>query len=390
MNRFGYQKKLGIFLAGSLLLLFIGLVGLLSIVPAISPSTGATMADLLRSAFGPLPVAWLEGRSLAMQDMVNQFISMHDGGQRAISLAQSGPGRSALKGQGKVLASPLNSARMPAAGNAVSAAPQIGWQALGPLVNGSPVMAQTMLTLDPQRPYAGIALVRMDLSVLKLHMVPGYQEPSHAQNVVAAFPHLGLTPAADQPHLVAGFNGGFKAINGHYGMMVNGTTLLPPIPGMATLAIYQDGHVAIGAWGQDLRPSPDILAFRQNCPLIIQNGQVNPEVGVDSSAIWGNTIGNKEISWRTGVGLTQDGRYLIYAVGNGTSVATLAEALQQAGAYNAMQLDINRPFARFVTYQATGSTKAPLRAVPLLNEMENDPRLYLVPHYRDYFYLTMQ
>ena len=61
-------------------------------------------------------------------------------------------------------------------------------------------------------------------------------------------------------------------------------------------------------------------------------------------------------------------------------------ALLRAGAYNAMQLDINRPFARFVTYRGLGAPNP--QAILLLNEMEKDPTLYLVPHTRDFFYLT--
>jgi hypothetical protein len=387
MNQLRIEKRFVAFFAGVSVLLLAGMLALLAIAPVSSPAFGAEMADLLRSVVGPQPVAWLEGRSLAMQDAFNRFVSAHNGGQRAISLAQVQPAPIARKAQQAAGSRAGQPAPLPSS-NVVSAAPQIGWQALGPVVNGSPAMAQTLLSLDPQRPYAAIALVRMDLSLLKLHMMPGYQEPSHAPAVVAAFPHLGTTPPADLPHLVAGFNGGFKAINGHYGMMVNGVTILPPQPGLATLAIYQDGHVAIGVWGQDMTASPDMVAFRQNCPPIITNGQVNPEVAVDNRSVWGNTVGNKEITWRTAVGLSQDGRYLIYAVGNGTTVETLAEALQQAGAYNAMQLDINHPFARFVTYQATNTAKASLKAIPLLDQMENDPSLYLVPHPRDYFYLT--
>ena len=399
MNQFRSQRKLTAFVAGTLVLLCIGLFGLLAVVPAVSPMAGAQGADLLRSVLGPSPVAWLEGRSLAAQDIFNRFMAAQDGGQKAISLAQTdsipapGPLQRKASSAGSSAPAGLSNARsiplLPST-NAVTAAPQIGWQPLGPAVNGSPAMGQTILALDPQRPYAAIALVRMDLSVLKLHMMPGTSEPSHAPQVVSAFPDLGLTPAADQLHLIAGFNGGFKAINGHYGMMVNGVTVLPPQPGLATLAIYRDGHVAIGTWGQDMGPSPDIVAFRQNCPPIIQNGQISPEVYVDNHLIWGQTVGNREITWRTAVGLSQDGRYLIYAVGNGTTVQTLAQALQQAGAYNAMQLDINRPFAHFVTYQRSGSLATGLTAVPLLNQMENDPTLYLVPHSRDYFYLTTQ
>lgn len=387
------------FVAGTIFILLIGLFGLLAVVPAVSPNTGAQVADWIRSAVGPRPVAFLESGFLAIQDSFNRFMAAHDGGQQKISLAQSPTitmasvppvqrKLSLASTSTTATATASQPATVAALPDVVTAAPNIGWQAFGPTVNGSPVMAQTLLTLDPQRLYAGIALVRIDLSRLSLHMMPGYQEPSHAVNVVNAIPNIGLIPAADQLHLVAAFNGGFKAINGEYGMMVNGVTLLPPQLGIATLAIYQDGHVAIGVWGQDIGPSPDIVAFRQNCPPIIQRGSINPQVYVDNQALWGNTVGNKAIAWRTAVGITQDGRYLIYAVGNGTTIETLAQALLQGGAYNAMQLDINRPFARFVTYQPSDNSRWSLMAVPLLSQMENDSRLYITPHYRDYFYLT--
>ncbi len=402
-------------LAGFISFLLAGLMGVLVIVPAVSPSAGAQVADMIRSVAGPQPVADLESVSFQIQDSINRFISAHDGGQKAISLSPtnaaqnppqvkqtnvgqaSSPMQQTNVGQmpqmqrraGSIVPTTPTAAPLPV-NDVVNAAPQIGWQAYGPNVNGSPVMAQALLSLDPQRPYAGIALVRIDLSKLKLHMEPGFLEPSHTKDVVSAIPNLGLTPASDQANLIAGFNGGFKAVNGNYGMMVNGITILPPVPGIATIAIYKDGHIALGAWGQDILPSADMVAFRQNCPPIIHNGQYNSYVGVDNRSMWGDTIGNQAITWRTGLGITQDGRYLIYAVGNGTTVATLAQALQFAGAYNAMQLDINRHYAHFVTYQPSGKPNPPLRAVQLLDQMENDPTLYLVAHSRDYFYLTSQ
>ena len=370
------------------------MLGLLAAIPVLSPSTGAEMADWLRAILGPKPVAMLEGESLAVQDAFNRLVSSWNGGQKAISLAdlpstqaQSGlqkkPGEVALTTGGtKALPRHLSSL------NVVNAQPDLGWKTFGPLVNGSPAMAETLVTVDPQRPYAGIALVRIDLGWLKLHMMPGTLEPSHSPAVMAALPQRGVVPASDQAHLVAAFNGGFKAINGDYGMMVSGVTLLPPKPGLATIAIYQDGHVAMGVWGQQILPSADMIAYRQNCPPLIVDGQINPQVNEPSRAIWGNTVGNSAITWRTAIGLTQDGQYLIYAVGNGTGVPLLAQALREAGAYDAMQLDINRPFARFVTYQGAGGDPASYTAVTLLNEMEKEPRLYLAPHKRDFFYLT--
>jgi Phosphodiester glycosidase len=391
------------------MLSFASLIGVI-VLPAVSPSAGARGADLLRSVLGPRPVATLESVSFQIQDTFNRFLSSVNGGKPQISIdqqnltQQSAPIPSLLlRRQPPALPTPTSApadsptAPIPNAQNTavsapgtdvVSAFPQVGWQNYGPHVNGQPAMAQALLTPDPQRPYAGIALVRIDLSKLQLHMEPGFLEPSHTATVQNAIPGLGMIPATDQSVLAAGFNGGFRAINGQYGMVINGVMLLPPLPGIATVAIYKDGHVQIGTWGQDMFPGiPDMIALRQNCPPLLQNGQINPQVSIDNRALWGNTVGNSTITWRTGLGITQDGSYLIYAVGNGTSVATLAQALQDAGAYNAMQLDINRHYAHFVTYQPSPGSSH-LTAVQLLDQMESDPTLYLVAHSRDFFYLT--
>ncbi len=393
-------------ITAAMIVLF-GAIAMIGIVPAVFPSVGAGLADLLRTALGPQPVADLESISFKIQDMLNQYRAAQDGGKPLISfstqpapqIANIAPTPLAITPRALTKSgTPLHALQVvPQISNTsnsdvLAANPQIGWQAYGPTVNGAPVMARALLLLDPQRSYAGIALVRIDLSKLQLHMMPGYEEPSHALQVVQGIPNLGMVPPADQTNLIAAFNGGFKAVNGHYGMMMDGVTLLPPLPDIATVAIYQDGHVQIGAWGQDIQPSSNIIAYRQNCPLLIQAGQINPGVYTDNRQVWGDTIGNKEVTWRTGLGITQDGRYLIYAVGNGTSVDTLAQAMQQAGAYNAMQLDINQHFAHFVTYQPTGNVNA--NGLPaftmsqLLSQMENSQNIYVMPHMRDFFYLT--
>ena len=376
----------------SISLLIAALFGVGVILPAVSPASGAQVADLLRSVVGPQPVADIESVSFRIKDAINQYLSVHDGGKAQISIYQYTAYQAPVAARKLVSTSnnpfqPVQAVNIPAT-DVVSAAPQIGWHAYGQTMNGTPMMAQALLSQDPQRPYAAIALVRIDLSRLQLHMMPGYLEPSHDGNILKAIPNVGMIPLPDQSHLIAAFNGGFKAVNGHYGMMVNGLTLLPPQPGLATLAVYRDGHVNIGAWEGGISPTPDLVAFRQNCPLIVQNGQLNQMVNVVNYVMWGNTIGNQDITWRTGVGITKDSRYLIYAVGNGASVQTLAQALLNAGAYNAMQLDINQHYAHFAAYQSTGNSASPLKAVQLLDQMESDPSLYLTPHSRDYFYLT--
>jgi hypothetical protein len=220
--------------------------------------------------------------------------------------------------------------------------------------------------------------------------MPGYQEPSHSPQVFHAFPNLGIIPNGDQQKLIAAFNGGFKTINGHYGMMVNDVTLVPPRDNMGTIAIYRDGRVQIGAWGKDITPTGDMIGYRQNCPPLIDAGQLNPDLAFNNRNEWGYT-GNTDIVWRTGLGLTEDGKYLIYAVGNGTSAMTLAQVLQKAGAYSAIQLDINQYYAHFETYHPENSSNSngfKLIAERLLDKMINEVNIYLTPHARDFFYLT--
>ena len=171
---------------------------------------------------------------------------------------------------------------------------------------------------------------------------------------------------------------------------MDNVTLIDPINGIATVAVYKNGDVRIGVWGKDIMPSSDIIAYRQNCPPLIENGQITNYVNNPSRQLWGMTQA-ADATWRTGLGITQDNRYLIYAVGNATTAPSLASALQTGGAYWAMQLDINSGYQRFITYQTNNSgTGLPLIGQPLLSEMSNDPTLYLTPSDRDFFYMTVR
>lgn len=388
-NRAGTTKKWLWRLSLAVLLKLSVIVFVLAVIPAAFPGLGATMADILRGVVGPQPVAMLESVSSRLHDTLSRQLYKNSAPQ--IQWSASTPMKQSptlSKAPGKLAPLVVNARKNDSA--VVTTAPQIGWQAYGPLVNGTDVMARALVSPDSYRPYTAVALVRIDLSKLQLHMVPGYLEPSHSQQVVHAFPDLGMVPTSDQQDLIAAFNGGFKAVNGHYGMVINDVTLLPARPNMGTVAIYRDGHVQIGAWGKDITPSTDIIALRQNCPPLIDGGQLSPDLAYDNRNEWGYT-GNTDITWRTGLGISEDGRYLIYAVGNGTSAVTLANVLKEAGAYAAIQLDINQYYAHFETYQPNAPS-APngshIVAVRLLDKMTNITNLYLTPNARDFFYLT--
>jgi hypothetical protein len=364
------------------------LVAGLAIVPSLFPALGARSADVLRGVVGVQAVSALESASSSMRDQLNQVRFGHGVALPQISWAARGQLASGTTGNKPANGPSPTSKRgaLAPATSIVTAAPQIGWQAFGPAPDGTPVMARTMLLVDPHRSYAGVALVRMDLTRLSLHMMPGIIEPAHPSGIEQAIPSLGMVPLSDLALLAAAFNGGFKSIHGHYGMMDNGFTLLPPENGIATVAIYRDGSVKMGTWNKDLFPSPDMVAFRQNCPPLIDAGQINPGLDTDASRAWGFSH-NTDITWRTGLGIAQDGRTLIYAVGNGTNAKFLAQALQEAGAYYAMQLDINQYYAQFDTYSRANGQLASQR---LLDQMTVNPGLFLTPSVRDFFYVTLQ
>ena len=89
-------------------------------------------------------------------------------------------------------------------------------------------------------------------------------------------------------------------------------------------------------------------------------------------------------------GITRDGRFLIYATGPSLTVQSLGDALRIAGAYNAMQLDINGFFTRFAIYHtAPPNSRHPVAADKLLNEMSVTPNQFLEPYDRDFFYVTL-
>jgi len=401
-NQRSGQKRIGmlykLLASGLVAVLVLGVA--LAVVPEVFPNVGADIAERLRTVFGPQPVAMLESISFQLQDKINSFRSEVDGGQVQINVSSQLPNNPDQVSTPAIEPSPTSqSPNIPSAQdiqnppvNVVTDAPDLGWQAYGPMVQGNPVMAQAVVKLDPQRPYAAIVLVRIDLSKIQLHIMPGTLEPPHPAQIKQFIPNLGAVPLQEQDKLLVAFNGGFRSIHGHYGMTVNDVSLLPPVPGIATLAIYRDGHVQLGTWGRDINPSADMLAFRQNCPPLIELGTINPDLSIIDKDAWGYT-NNLDITWRTGLGITQDGHYLIYAVGNGNSAETLAEAFVAAGAYNAMQLDINQFYAHFYTYQPSDpATSKGFRFTGerLVDQMINNPHLYLTPNERDFFYITLR
>ncbi len=247
---------------------------------------------------------------------------------------------------------------------------------------GDPVAFRTFLQPDPQRGYAVAAVVAMDLTATRLHWVLGSQEPASPQTLT----RTGRIPISDLKSglLLAAFNGGFKAEHGSFGAMTNGALVLAPRDGFGTVAMYDDGHVAIGAWGTDVSWDKGLRNWRQNGPLIVQGGQINPHTADASPEDWGYTVKGDTATWRSALGLSGDGKTLYYLGGPYLTLPVLAQAMADTGAANGIQLDINGYWVMFDAIQATDGG---LQAVPVMDGMKNDGR-YLRTFDRDFFYLT--
>ncbi|MCL5746712.1 MAG: phosphodiester glycosidase family protein [Patescibacteria group bacterium] len=241
------------------------------------------------------------------------------------------------------------------------------------------LMAKTIVSPDPQRNYAYVALVKMAMSKLSIAVVAGGVQPGGP----IGNPGTGIIPwaIASNKKLIAAFNGGFQYKDGEYGMTIGNKTYVPLRKNLATFVIYKNGSVNIIKYqGQDLS---NTIATRQNGPMLIENGTIisYTENGMDT---WGLTVTNSMYTWRSGIGITKNGN-LIYAVGPSLIPQTLAKALQKAGAVNAMQLDINPYWVRFVLFhlqsQGTYSYK------PLLHKMTNGGYAYLHGYQKDFFYI---
>jgi hypothetical protein len=247
-----------------------------------------------------------------------------------------------------------------------------------------PLDARAFIRPDPAFPYAVVTLLQFDSRFSRLHLVSGTLEPggplgAHGTGVIDPTDLEGNT-------LLAALNGGFKYADGAYGLMTGGKVYVPAQQNAATVAMTHSGQLIMGAWGVDPRlnnNNTDLVAWRQNASLLIDNGAINPLT--KDGAAWGGTILNSEYTWRSGLGITAQGN-LVYAAGNALVPETLGKALYAAGAVTAMETDINPFWVRAFLYQK--NSKGALTITKLNSQMQGTGYEYLNVDQRDFFYLT--
>jgi len=233
-----------------------------------------------------------------------------------------------------------------------------------------PPVQEAQYRSDPAYPrmVAGVAWIdprRTSISLYAGRLEPSVSMPRGPMEV----------PTTRRPRLLATFNSGFKLQDSGGGFALGGHAYAPLHRHLGTLIGYRDGRVDIQSWQGGTQPPSNIAFARQNLPLIVNRGLLNPKL--NDGPQWGTTLGNSIRVWRSGVGVDHGGN-LIYAAADNQTAKSLAQILRRAGA---IELDINSTWVSFNTYShrnAHGATK-------LLPGMNRDVTRYLTPDDRDFF-----
>jgi len=212
-------------------------------------------------------------------------------------------------------------------------------------------------TLIPPGGSQPAGLAWMDTGLLSARLYSGSESPGGG-------PHRYTAPIrpSSARSLVAAFNGGFIMTAAEGGYYAEGRTIDPLRTGAASLVIYADGSVDVGAWGSDLTMGPNVVAVRQNLVPLVVDGRPTARAASAEWQQWGATCGARscghsvpgiEHQWRSGAGVTADGA-LVYVQGPGLDPLQLARLLVRAGVVRGMQLDINPDWPIFATYAPAG------------------------------------
>ncbi len=256
------------------------------------------------------------------------------------------------------------------------------WQPTGPLVGGMPGMYVSQFRADTVYTSQLTSAVWIDPKLLRIVLHPGAQEPGGTW----ATPSLIEGPA--RAKLAAVFNGGFRFQDANGGMYLEGKQAVALVDGAASIVIYKDGHIDVGAWNREVKMGPDVVSVLQNLTLMVDNGELDPRITHNDTSMWGATLKGSLAVARSGVGVTKDGA-LVYVAGPALSAKTLAEAMQRAGAVRAMTLDINPEWVTFNFYEhIDANDPTVVKGAKLYEQMYRSADRYLSTESRDFFAIS--
>jgi hypothetical protein len=278
---------------------------------------------------------------------------------------------------------------VPAAIKPIASPPIAGegqWHPAGRLVDGVPAVYEAYLRPDAIHTSLVAGVAWMDTRLLRATLYSGSMIPGGG-------PYRYTAPVQPGPasSLVAAFNAGFLMSNSNGGYFTDGKMVVPLRTGGASVVIYKDGSVKLGAWGSGgLRMSSDVASVRQNLSLLVQNGRPVPNLNPNDNSVWGATLGGADDVWRSGLGETADGA-LVYVAGPGLNITSLANLLVRAGAGTGMELDINTDWVDLATFAPSSphGLASAANGKNLLSDMAGGPNRYFASWWaRDFFTMS--
>lgn len=268
----------------------------------------------------------------------------------------------------------------------------------------------TFIRSDRGRKTTRVYITLWDPRQVELHMMAGTTEPKSATGKAGP----GMIPRTPDvmKRVVAATNAGFQALHGEYGMMADGTVYLPPKPYAATVMKMRDGSTGFGTWPNDATVPDQIVSYRQNMTVMVQDEKFNPY----ERTWWGGTVPgaeDKTHTVRTGICLTKE-KFVAYFYGADLSPEALSQAMIQTRCAYGLALDMNAGHSGLEFYRVDeegalpdlgrpidgsweaegdvpGASGYRFRAKKLVKGMGlmNFPR-YIKRESRDYFYLTLR
>lgn len=254
------------------------------------------------------------------------------------------------------------------------------WTAEGPIVDGSPALYVTLLRPDKIHTSLVAGVAWLDPKLVSFLQYAGAQEPPGG----GSWPYMAPIQGSQAANLVAAFNSGFRMSDAQGGYYAYGKMAVPLRNGAASFVVNSNGVATVEAWTHGQHVPSSVQVVRQNLVPLVQGGHINPTVYSSNFQVWGTTVGNQVLVWRSGVGVTKDGG-IVYVSGPGLSVSSLAYLLQRAGAINAMELDINSAWTNFFYFNHTlGTPASPANGYRLVYDMERPPQRYFEGTARDF------
>lgn len=351
--------------------------------PRLSGTTGWTtwFVDTVRAIpwIGPAPITWAEHRAYSLlhyfararvgivgdtsqREVAEDLADLSGGAHRAGDL--EGP----VADWPPARLQPLYQPVLPHEGEWVSAADDDPFIARNP---GAPsAFYQTFIRTDRQRPDTRVYVTLWDARQVELHVVPGSTEPMGATGETGS----GSIPRDPRTltRLAAGFNGGFQALHGEWGVMAEGILFLPPKAWGATITVLDDGRTGFGSWPQDVSTIPEnVVELRQNLTSLVEDGVFNPY----RRTFWGGTApGSPEgetHTARTGLCMTREG-HVAFFWGSALTERTLADGMTAARCTYGIHLDMNGANTGFEFLRVTPSGSTPTLQRPIAGAYESE------------------